>query len=411
MASRALRLGWTAAVLLGQHICRASGTSTCSSVVVSGVDDLDGTYDLVDNSDSSYSRAGGNALYELYRSSTGDADVWYFSVTNTVVYRTIDPSLHPADITLDWATCTSILSCNGNPALKQPVITCEDAASTPEPAPSTCTSVIVSGVDDLDGSYDLVENSGFAYSRAGGNALYELYKSSTGDADVWYFSVTNTVVYRTIDFSGHPADITLDWATCTSILSCSGEPALRQPMITCEGETVAPTPSPTPGIPDATASTSDSPTIAATPSTSDETSSPTPSATVAVNSTTPDATASPSASPAITATPSTSDETPSPTPSATVAVNSTIPDATPSPSPPPTIAATPSTPDETPSPNPPPATAEADTEGDTDDDDEDSDDISATEVVTGVLATLIGAAILGAVGYAFRKRSRETTGS
>ncbi|CAN0282221.1 unnamed protein product [Scytosiphon promiscuus] len=238
---------------------------------------------------------------------------------------------------------------------------------------STCTSVVVSGVDDLDGTYDLVDNSDYSYSRAGGTALYELYRSSTGDAVVWYFSVTNTVVYRTIDPSLHPADITLDWATCTSILSCSGERALRQPVITCEGETVAPTPSPTPGVPD-------------------ETPSPSPSPTIAATSTTPDV-------------------TPSPTPSATVAVNSTTPDATPSPSPPPTIAATPSTPDETPSPSPPPATADADTEGDTEEDNKDSDDISTTEVVTGVLTTLISAAILGVVGYFFRNRSREATSS
>ncbi|CAN0068671.1 unnamed protein product, partial [Pylaiella littoralis] len=81
-------------------------------------------------------------------------------------YSTNDDADHPVDITLEWAECSNGYAsyCDLEAAALQPVITCADTTSTPAPvSASTCTSVTVSGVGDLDGTYEY-KSSGY-YTR------------------------------------------------------------------------------------------------------------------------------------------------------------------------------------------------------------------------------------------------------
>eukprot|EP00752_Nemacystus_decipiens_P005469 g4954.t2 len=242
VGSRASHLGWFGLMLLGQQLGWASGQTTCTSIAVSGVGDYDGTYEL-DSSVTypSFRRAGGTTVYELYQLS----DYWYLEGSDPE-YQTFDEAAHPVDITLEWSSCLTPSLCDEGAALLQPVITC-DTTSTPAPATSTCTSVAVSDVGELDGTYDLDSSVTYPYyDRAAGTTVYELYQLS----DYWYLDGPESG-YRTYDDAAHPVDITLEWSSCLTPSLCDEGAALLQPVITCEGgDDTPPTPSPTPSASD-----------------------------------------------------------------------------------------------------------------------------------------------------------------
>eukprot|EP00903_Cladosiphon_okamuranus_P010590 g10014.t1 len=126
LASRACHLGLFAATLLGQHGW-TSGATSCPTIDVSGVDDLDGAYVLISSlaQDPSYFRAAGTTTYSVYF----DASAWFIRNNRLeAAYKTIDPdALHPVDITMPWSLCTrywSASSCSLDAAYSQPVITC-----------------------------------------------------------------------------------------------------------------------------------------------------------------------------------------------------------------------------------------------------------------------------------------------
>eukprot|EP00752_Nemacystus_decipiens_P005468 g4954.t1 len=220
----------------------APATSTCTSITVSDAEEYDGTYEL-DSSVTypSFRRAGGTTVYELYQMS----DYWYLDGAESG-YKTFDEAAHPVDITLEWSSCLTPSLCDEGAALLQPVITC-DTTSTPAPATSTCTSVAVSDVGELDGTYDLDSSVTYPYyDRAAGTTVYELYQLS----DYWYLDGPESG-YRTYDDAAHPVDITLEWSSCLTPSLCDEGAALLQPVITCEGgDDTPPTPSPTPSASD-----------------------------------------------------------------------------------------------------------------------------------------------------------------
>lgn len=125
VGSRASRLGWVGAVLLGQKLGWAFGESTCTSITVSGVGDYDGTYDMI--YDEFYRRPGGTTQYFL----SGASASWWYLYGSSPKYKTFDDARHPADITLEWAECTSSSDCDAGAASLQPVITCEGEATEP----------------------------------------------------------------------------------------------------------------------------------------------------------------------------------------------------------------------------------------------------------------------------------------
>eukprot|EP00752_Nemacystus_decipiens_P005470 g4954.t3 len=242
VGSRASHLGWFGLMLLGQQLGWASGQTTCTSITVSDAEEYDGTYEL-DSSVTypSFRRAGGTTVYELYQMS----DYWYLDGAESG-YKTFDEAAHPVDITLEWSSCLTPSLCDEGAALLQPVITC-DTTSTPAPATSTCTSVAVSDVGELDGTYDLDSSVTYPYyDRAAGTTVYELYQLS----DYWYLDGPESG-YRTYDDAAHPVDITLEWSSCLTPSLCDEGAALLQPVITCEGgDDTPPTPSPTPSASD-----------------------------------------------------------------------------------------------------------------------------------------------------------------
>ena len=63
------------------------------------------------------------------------------------------------------------------------------------PPAGSCTTITVSGVGDLDGTYEKGSTTGDPFVRAGGTTFYEIYQF-TSDVPGWYIAVGNTVVYR-----------------------------------------------------------------------------------------------------------------------------------------------------------------------------------------------------------------------
>ena len=60
---------------------------------------------------------------------------------------------------------------------------------------ATCSSIAVSGVGDLDGTYEEGSAAGDPFYRPGGTTFYEIYQFSS-DVPGWYIAVGGGAVYR-----------------------------------------------------------------------------------------------------------------------------------------------------------------------------------------------------------------------
>ena len=61
---------------------------------------------------------------------------------------------------------------------------------------ATCSSIAVSGVGDLDGTYEEGPTAGDPFYRPGGSTFYEIYQFIGSSSAGWYIAVGGGAVYR-----------------------------------------------------------------------------------------------------------------------------------------------------------------------------------------------------------------------
>lgn len=216
--------------------------ATCTSVDVSGVGELDGTYTweyagIVSasspNPDHLYVRVEGTETFEI----KGSGRLWWMANADDATLRyQVSPEefceagvlcVAVAGFVMPGPRCYPLVSCGVNP--EAPVFLAAVVNHT-----ETCGRAQEDHLFEVCLHEAPSQSHSFAFD-AGGAVSCVLVKQRDG----WWvdFAVLLRVkMSQTYDNVDHPADITQDWAECEQY-DCPEAAAVSQPVITCTGET------------------------------------------------------------------------------------------------------------------------------------------------------------------------------